>query len=60
MDDIKQLRQRIAHLEFANDQLVTEIKYVDKLLRLIGFCDGLESLKDAAREVIEKERGEIE
>jgi len=41
MEVEKSLRQRIAHLEFANDQLHTEIKYLDQLLRLIGFCDGL-------------------
>jgi hypothetical protein len=58
MEVEKNLRQRISHLEFANDQLLTEIKYVDQLLCLIGFCEGLESLKDAAKEVLEKEREE--
>lgn len=53
-------QQRIAYLEFVNDQLLSEIKYVDHLLRLIGFPDGLETVKVAAREVIEKENKESE
>ncbi len=47
--------QKIAHLEFVNDQLISEIHYVDRLLKIIGFPDGLETIKDAAQEVIEEE-----
>ncbi len=57
---IEYLQQRVAHLEFVNDQLFSEIKDVDHLLRLIGFCDGLESIKVAAKEVLEKEREEVD
>lgn len=49
------LEQKIAYLEFVNDQLVSEIQYVDRLLKLIGFPDGLETIKSAAQEVIEEE-----
>lgn len=47
--------KRIAYLEFVNDQLISEIHYVDKLLRLIGFPEGLETIKSAAQEVIDEE-----
>ncbi len=49
------LEQKIAYLEFVNDQLHSEIHYVDRLLKLIGFPDGLETIKSAAQEVIEEE-----
>ena len=52
---LREMQQKIAHLEFVNDQLSTEIRYVDDLLRLIGFSNGLESIKNAAKEVLEKE-----
>ena len=49
------LQQRIAYLEFVNDHLFTEIRYVDNLLKIIGFPDGLETIKSAAKESIEEE-----
>jgi hypothetical protein len=49
------LEKKIAYLEFINDQLTSEIHYVDRLLRLIGFPEGLETIKSAAEEVIEEE-----
>ena len=52
------MKQRIAYLEFVNDQLLSEIRYVDELLRLIGFPEGLETIKVAAQEVLEKEEEE--
>ncbi len=51
----QQLQQKIAYLEFVNDQLVSEIDYVDRLLKIIGFPEGLETIKSAAQEVIEEE-----
>ncbi len=48
-------QQKIAYLEFVNDQLVSEIHYVDRLLKIIGFPEGLETIKSAAQEVIEEE-----
>lgn len=52
------LEQKIAYLEFVNDQLISEIHYVDRLLKLIGFPEGLETIKSAAQEVIEEESEE--
>ena len=55
MQPTNAFEKKIAYLEFVNDQLVSEIHYVDRLLRLIGFPDGLETIKSAAQEVIEEE-----
>ncbi|MBS0623009.1 MAG: hypothetical protein JSS62_00120 [Verrucomicrobia bacterium] len=51
----KTQEQTIAYLEFANDQLLSEIHHVDRLLKLIGLSDGLETLKSAALELIEED-----
>jgi hypothetical protein len=55
MQPANAFEKRIAYLEFVNDQLISEIHYVDRLLRLIGFPDGLDTIKNAAQEVIEEE-----
>ena len=47
--------KKIAYLEFVNDQLLSEIQYVDHLLRSIVFPEGLNTIKSAAQEVIEEE-----
>lgn len=47
--------KRVAYLEFVNDQLESEIGYVDALLRTAGFTDGLNTLKAVAQEVIDEE-----
>ena len=52
----KNLLRKIAYLEFATDQLMTELKYVDKLLRIVGFPSGLETVKSAAQEVMKREQ----
>jgi hypothetical protein len=52
---IKQMLDRIAHLEFVNDQIAAELHEVDVLLRQIGFSDGLKSMKAAAREIYHQE-----
>lgn len=49
-----QLLKKIARLESINDHLNSEVKYVDKLMRLIGFSEGLESVKESARELLEE------
>lgn len=49
----RDLLRQIAALESMNDQLLTELAYVDKLMRQIGFSDGLKSVKETAREIIE-------
>ncbi len=52
----EKLLEKIAQLEFANDQMTTELEYVDTLLRSAGFADGLESVKAAAQELNDYER----
>lgn len=50
----KQLLNKIATLESINDQLITEVSYVDNLMRLVGFSEGLKGIKATAEEIIEK------
>lgn len=49
-----QLLKKIAVLESINDQLSTEVEYVDRLMRLLGFSEGLLTVKSTAQEIIEK------
>ena len=59
MDKNKEdLSEKIARLEFQNDQLLTELEYVDSLLRTVGFSDGLASVKSAAQELAQIEEME--
>lgn len=51
----EQLYARLGFLEFANDQLTSELNYADELLRSIGFPEGLETVKLAAQELKENE-----
>ena len=48
------LLKRMAELEFANDQLLSELRYLDSLMRAIGFTDGLATVKATARELVER------
>lgn len=50
----KQLLREIAKLEFEHDQLLAEMEYIDKLLRRVGFSDGLETVKWAAKDLVEE------
>lgn len=50
----KQLLREIARLESQNDQLITEVLYVDNLMRLVGFSEGLSGIKATAEEIVEK------
>jgi len=50
------LRKKLAHLESVNDHLYTEINYVDNLLKLVGFPEGLRTVKEAANEIINEEQ----
>jgi hypothetical protein len=50
----KQLRKKLAYLEFVNDQLTTELRYLDGILRMVGFPDGLKTIKLAAEELIDQ------
>ncbi len=53
-----ELLERLAQLEFQNDQLAAELEYMDQLLRSIGFADGLKSVKTAAQELSEYEHNQ--
>lgn len=52
-----QLLKKIALLESINDQLATEVSYVDELMKMVGFADGLITIKATAQEIIT--RGEV-
>lgn len=52
----EQMLKRISELETINDQLLTELNYLDQLLKQVGFEQGLTTLKTAAQELIEEER----
>ncbi|CUI17608.1 hypothetical protein PNK_2004 [Candidatus Protochlamydia naegleriophila] len=49
------LLKKVAYLESLNDHLLTELGYVDHLMRLVGFAGGLETVKLTARELYETE-----
>lgn len=49
-----QLLKKIAYLESLNDQLSAEVIYVDHLMRLIGFSEGLMTVKATAQEILDK------
>ena len=51
-----QMLKRISELESINDQLLTEIRYLDQLLKQVGFEEGLKTLKTAAKELIEQDK----
>lgn len=50
----KQLLRKLAYLEFINDQLTAELRYIDEVMRAIGFSDGLNTVKSAAEELLEQ------
>jgi hypothetical protein len=57
----EQMLKKLSELESINDQLQAEIRYLDQLLREVGFEEGLKTLKFAAQELIEQDkRGEYE
>ncbi len=47
------LKRRISELESLNDQLQAEIRYLDELLKEVGFQEGLITLKWAALEMLQ-------
>lgn len=55
-----ELLKKLARLESMNDYLLTELGYVDHLMRLVGFSGGLETVKLTARELYESEGAERE
>jgi len=59
MPEKETLLKRISELEFMNDQLLSEIRYLDGLMREIGFEEGLKTLKVAANEILEQDKGDL-
>jgi hypothetical protein len=49
-----ELMKKLAYLESINDQLSSEVSYVNHLMQLVGFADGLKTVKAAAEEIIHK------
>ena len=49
-----QLEKQIALLESVNDQLSAEVSYIDALMRLIGFSQGIQTVKATGEEIIKK------
>lgn len=52
------LKKRVSELESINDQLQAEIRYLDQLLKKIGFEKGLSTLKFAAQELLDQQQQE--
>ncbi len=51
-----ELVNKVAQLESINDFLLTELGYVDHLMRMVGFAGGLETVKQTAQELYEIEK----
>lgn len=52
------LLKRISELESINDQLASELRYLDELLKSIGFEQGVKTLKAAALELMQQDKEE--
>ena len=52
----KDLIKKVAQLESVNDHLITELSYIDHLMRSVGFSGGLETVKLTAQELFEAEK----
>ena len=52
----QKLLKKIANLESQNDQLISELQYIDNLAKKVGFLDGIKTLKSAAEELLEEEQ----
>ncbi len=55
MDD-KSYEKKIAKLESMNDQLQAEFNHLNLLLKKVGFEEGIKSLKDAAKELLDNRK----
>ncbi len=53
-----ELVKKIALLESVNDQLYSELIDIDRLMRLVGFEGGLETVKLTAQELYNSEQEE--
>ena len=53
---MKDYEKKIAKLESLNDQLQAEFNHLNLLLKKVGFEEGIKSLKDAAKELLDHRR----
>jgi hypothetical protein len=51
-----EMLRRISELESLNDQLMSELRYLDDLLKKVGFEEGLKTLKFAAQEILDQDQ----
>lgn len=51
----KELFKKIAKLESINDQLSSELQFLEYLTKALGFAEGLKTLKEAALEMLEND-----
>jgi len=51
------LSTEVARLESLNDQVMTELTYINDLLFAVGFTDGIKSLKAAAQDLLDDNEG---
>ncbi len=49
------LLKKLAELESINDQLQTELRSLDQMMKDVGFHQGLQTFKIAAQETLEEE-----
>jgi hypothetical protein len=56
MNSKEEMLKRISELESLNDQLMSELRYLNQLLKEVGFEEGLKTLKEAAKEMLDQDR----
>jgi hypothetical protein len=49
-----QLYKKLSRLESVHDLLLTELEYIDHLMKVVGFANGTSSLKKTAEEMVLK------
>ncbi len=54
MNQEERIKKRLSELESLNDQLMAEMQYLDRLLKEVGFENGLQTLKMAALELLDE------
>jgi hypothetical protein len=57
--DENNYKKKIAKLESINDQLQAEFNHLNHLLKKVGFEDGIKSLKEAAKELLDNKKEEL-
>jgi len=50
--------KKISELQSVNDQLMAELRYLNNLLKEIGFEEGITTLKTTLQEMLDQESGQ--